>query len=438
MAIHIQMTEEAEKTYKRAALRNKLSAFLSCLLFLLLGGGILWFAVYHIVHAQPPQFIAYKPKVKPNAKTTKKQPTEENAITVEPSAAIPITSVVATINPNAVDMPIPPSMSEMGDGISAGAGLLDGFGAGDLGDSLGVGGDGIGSPEGGGSTLEGTFYDLKKKRNGAPSGLKGGAENQNAVIEALAKFFTNWNEAELNKYYKSPTKLYASNWYLPVAYAKYGPIAFQVGDSKKPESQWECQPAAWVAVYRGRVIAPKTGKFRFVGTGDDFLAVRFNRKTVLDAGYRLPTRWEKSNPRAAWVSGAGDGDNFRKDIASGKDKQRKDYKFIKGVPGCQIWDNELGGLIAGTPFSVKEGEAYDMEVAISEIPGGKFGFVLFIEDITDGANDKAKQYDLFRTCDVNPDVDKVMQTLKEANCYAGDNRIPFNADSWVWECVPQD
>ena len=432
------MTEEAEKTYKRAALRNKLSAFLSCLLFLLLGGGILWFAVYHIVHAQPPQFIAYKPKVKPNAKTTKKQPTEENAITVEPSAAIPITPVVTTTNPNAVDMPIPPSMSEMGDGISAGTGLLDGFGAGDLGDSLGVGGDGIGSPEGGGSTLEGTFYDLKKKRNGAPSGLKGGAENQDAVIEALAKFFTNWNEAELNKYYKSPTKLYASNWYLPVAYAKYGPIAFQVGDPKKPESQWECQPAAWVAVYRGRVIAPKTGKFRFVGTGDDFLAVRFNRKTVLDAGYRLPTRWEKNNPRAAWVSGAGDGDNFRKDIASGKDKQRKDYKFIKGVPGCQIWDNELGGLIAGTPFSVKEGQSYDMEVAISEIPGGKFGFVLFIEDITDGSNDKAKQYDLFRTCDVNPDVDKVMQALKDAGCHAGDNRIPFNTDSWVWECVPMD
>ena len=438
MAIHIQMTEEAEKTYKRAALRNKLSAFLSCLLFLLLGGGILWFAVYHIVHAQPPQFIAYKPKVKPNAKTTKKQPTEENAITVEPSAAIPITPVVTTTNPNAVDMPIPPSMSEMGDGISAGTGLLDCFGAGDLGESLGDGGDGIGSPEGGGSTLEGTFYDLKKKRNGAPSGLKGGAENQDAVIEALAKFFTNWNEAELNKYYKSPTKLYASNWYLPVADAKYGPIAFQVGDPKKPESRWECQPSAWVAVYRGRVIAPKTGKFRFIGTGDDFLAVRFDRKTVLDAGYRLPTRWEKNNPRAAWVSGAGDGENFRRDIACGKDKKRKDYKFITGIPGCRIWDGELGGLIAGTPFKVTEGESYDIEIAISEIPGGKFGFVLFIEDITDGANDKAKQYDLFRTCDVNPNIDKVMQALKEANCYAGDNRIPFNGDSWVWECVPQD
>ena len=355
------MTEAAAKIYKKAALRNKLSSFLSCLLFLLLGGG-----------------------------------------------------------------------------MSAGMGVLDYFGAGDLGDSLSGGGDGIGTPEGSGSTLEGTLYDLKKKRNGTPTGLKGGAENQDAVIEALAKFFTNWNEAGLNRYYRSPIKLYASNWYLPVAEAKYGPIAFQVGDPKKPESRWECRPSAWLAVYRGRVTAPKTGKFRFIGTGDDFIAVRFDRKTVLDAGYRLPTRWDKNNPRAAWVSGSGDGDNFRNDIASGKDKNRKAYKFIKGIPGCQIWDNELGGLIAGTPFFVKEGMVYDIEIAISEITGGKFGFVLFIEDITDGANDKAKQYDLFRTSDVNPDVDKVMQALKEAGCHAGDYRIPFNTDSWVWECVPMD
>ena len=434
MAIHIQMTEEAEKTYKRAALRNKLSAFLSCLLFLLLGGGILWLAVYHIVHAQPPQFIAYKPKAKPNAKTTKKQPTEENAITVEQSAAIPTTPVIMSTNPNAVDMPIPPSMSGMGDGISAGTGLLDGFGAGDLGDSLGVGGDGIGSPEGGGSTLEGTFYDLKKKRNGAPSGIQ--PSNQMQVVEALAKFFSSWNEAELNKYYKSPTKLYASNWYLPVAYAKYGPIAFQVGDPKKKESQWECQPSAWVAVYRGRVIAPKTGTFRFIGTGDDFFAVRFDRKKALTAGYRLATEYDKKSPDDCFT--------YHGDAAVRQNrldkflKANRGYEMIKGVPGCGIWDSELGGLVAGAPFKVREGESYDIEIAISEIPGGKFGFVLFIEDITDGKNSKAKQYDLFRTCDVNPDVDKVMQALKDAKCHAGDNRIPFNTDSWVWESVPQD
>ena len=438
MAIHIQMSEDAEKALKRASLRNKLSALLSCILFILLGGGILVYVVYNVVAAEPASFVSYKPKAKPNAKTTRKQPSEENAIQEEASASDPTTPVIVSNSPTAVSMPIATSMADMGEGLSADIGLGDGLGAGDLGDGLGGGGDGLGSKEGGGSTLEGTFYDLKLKPNGAPSGLKGGAENQNPVIEALAKFFANWNESELNKYYKSETKLYASSWYLPVAQAKYGPIAFEVGDPNQPEEKWECKPSAWLAVYRGRVIAPKTGKFRFIGTGDDFFAVRFDRKTVLDAGYRLPTRWDKKNPRAAWVSGHGDGEAFRADIASGKDKKRKDYKFIKGIPGCKIWDDELGGLIAGTPFKVEEGEAYDIEIAISEIPGGKFGFVLFIEDVTDGANNSAKQYDLFRTCDTNPDVDKVMQALKDAKCHAGDNRIPFNEDSWVWECVPMD
>ena len=432
------MSEDAEKALKKASLRNKLSALLSCLLFLLLGGAILIYVVYHVVQAAPASFVSYKPKAKPNAKTTRKQPSEENAIQEEASASDPTTPVLVTNSPTAVAMPIATSMADMGEGLSADIGLNDGLGTGDLGDSLGGGGDGMGSTDGGGSTLEGTFYDLKLKKNGAPSGLKGGAENQNSVIEALSKFFANWNEAELNKYYRSETKLYASNWYLPVAQAKYGPIAFQVGDPKKPESQWECQPSAWLAVYRGKVVAPKTGKFRFIGTGDDFFAVRFDRKTVLDAGYRLPTRWDKSNPKAAWVSGHGDGENFRKDIASGKDKKRKDYKFIKGIPGCKIWDDELGGLIAGNTFKVEEGETYDIEIAISEIPGGKFGFVLFIEDVTDGANNNAKKYDLFRTCDTNPDTKAVMQALKDAGCFVQEATIPFNEDSWVWESVPMD
>ena len=432
------MSEDAEKALKKASLRNKLSALLSCILFILLGGGILVYVVYNVVAAEPASFVSYKPKAKPNAKTTRKQPSEENAIQEEASASDPTTPVIVSNSPTAVSMPIATSMADMGEGLSADIGLGDGLGAGDLGDGMGGGGDGLGSKEGGGSTLEGTFYDLKLKPNGAPSGLKGGAENQNSVIEALSKFFANWNANELNKYYKSETKLYASSWYLPVAQAKYAPIAFEVGDPNQPEEKWECKPSAWLAVYRGRVIAPKSGKFRFIGTGDDFLAVRFDGKTVLDAGYRLPTRWDKKNPKAAWVSGHGDGEAFRADIASGKDKKRKDYKFIKGIPGCKIWDDELGGLIAGTPFKVEEGEAYDIEIAISEIPGGKFGFVLFIEDVTDGANNSAKQYDLFRTCDTNPDVDKVMQALKDAKCHAGDNRIPFNEDSWVWECVPMD
>ncbi len=429
MAIHIQMSEDAEKALKRASLRNKLSALLSCILFILLGGGILVYVVYNVVAAEPASFVSYKPKAKPNAKTTRKQPSEENAIQEEASASDPTTPVIVSNSPTAVSMPIATSMADMGEGLSADIGLGDGIGAGDLGESMGGGGDGLGSKEGGGSTLEGTFYDLKMKKNGAPSGLN--PSDQAGVVTALAKYFASWNEQELNKYYKSETKLYASSWYLPVASARYAPIAYEVGDPNQPESKWECKPSAWLAVYRGRVIAPKTGKFRFIGTGDDFFAVRFNRKTVLEAGYWAPSYFDKNNPGASMI--------MHQDRREAFLKKRKGYEMITSVTGCDKWNKEIGGLVAGDVFSVREGESYDIEIAITEIPGGAFGFVLFIEDVTDGKNSHAKQYDLFRTCDTNPDIDKVMQALKEAKCeMGGAQRIPFNEDSWVWECVPVD
>jgi len=425
------MSEETERELKKASLRNKLSALLSCILFILLGGGILILVVYNVVATEPASFVSYKPKAKPNAKTTRKQPSEENAIQEESSASDPTTPVIVSNSPTAVSMPIATSIADMGEGLSADIGMGEGFGASDLGEGLGGGGDGLGSKDGGGSTLEGTFYDLKLKKNGASSGLKGGPQGEAAVVEALAKFFRSWNEQELNKYYKSETKLYASSWYLPVASARYAPIAYEVGDPSKPESQWECKPAAWLAVYRGRVIAPKSGKFRFIGTGDDFFAVRFDGKTVLEAGYRAPSYYDKSNPTGCYISDPAKRAQFLKD--------RKGYEMITSVTGCDKWNKEIGGLVAGKEFKVEEGKTYDIEIAISEIPGGAFGFVLFIEDVTEGKNSKAKQYDLFRTCDTNPDIDKVMQALKDAKCeMQGGARIPFNEDSWVWESVPMD
>ena len=101
MSIHIQMSEDAEKALKRASLRNKLSALLSCMLFLLLGGAILVYVVYHVIEAAPPSFLPYKPKAKPNAKTTRKQVSEGNAIQEESMVSAPATPVILTNTPNA-------------------------------------------------------------------------------------------------------------------------------------------------------------------------------------------------------------------------------------------------------------------------------------------------------------------------------------------------
>ena len=435
MALHIQMSEEAEKELRRAELRNKLSSIGACLLFMLLGGGLLVFTTIYIAGEIPAEFISYVPPAEDgppsNAPVQKELTQKSSAPTAEVSP-----SVIVAQGATAVNMaPVNISTSE---GLDFNTDIDMGLSMdGDLGAGLGDGGSGLGSGTAGGSALEGTFYDLKQTQRGAPTGLK--PEARDKVVEVLAGFFQrNWNAGSLNRYYASKQKLYASNFYLPVGMADYGPIAYKVGDPAQPKEKWVCKPAAWLAVYRGNVRAPKSGKFRFIGTGDDFLAVRFNRKTVLDAGYHLPTLWDKENPRKSWVSSTGDLKNYQELLKSGRDRNRKDYELIKSIPECKIWNNELGGLTAGTIFEVKEGQTYPIEIAISEIPGGKFGFVLFIEEVTNGKNSKAKKYDIFRTNFSLPNKKEVETLLKEAKCLPreGFEAIPYNEDSLIWTVVP--
>ena len=90
----------------------------------------------------------------------------------------------------------------------------------------------------------------------------------------------------------------------------------------------------------------------------------------------------------------------------------------------------------------EEGKEYPIEIAVAEIGGigdmgGNFGFVLFIEDITNGKNSKAKAYDLFRTNFSEPSADDINRMLEEAKCQpvGGKDRImniPYLKDSPIW------
>lgn len=114
-----------------------------------------------------------------------------------------------------------------------------------------------------GAGLKGYLVDLKRTKNGKPSGLKGGFSSQVEFVKALHDYFkAGWSRKKLGNYYRSENALYAPFIYMPPVSARYAPLAFGLGDALKPESQWECKPSAWLIVYRGRVIAPRTGKFR--------------------------------------------------------------------------------------------------------------------------------------------------------------------------------
>ena len=431
MAIHIQMSEEAEREMRRASLRNKLSSLLACILFVGGGGLILTLTVVFIAAEVPAEFLAYVPPAQDAPPTNEPTTQQLSSKAASPSSNVsPSVIVSATAAPVAmaeVDIPMDDSM-DVGVSMDLGMGLGDGFG-----DGLGEGGEGLGSGSAGGSALVGTFYDLKQTKSGAPTGLVSGGAGEAKVLEVLNGFLKSWSETTLNKYYKSPNKLYASSFYLPVCKAEYGPKAYGVGDKVKE--------GAWVAVYRGKVRAPKSGKFRFVGTGDECIAVRFNRKMVLEAGYRLPSRWTKENPGRAKVSG-GDGAAYWKEVKEGKDKVHKGYERVK-VNGLNVWNNdstELGGLTAGAEFEVEEGKVYPIEVMVTEVPGGKFGVMLLIDDRSEKLDYKnpGNKYHLFRTNFSTPNEKSILDLIKKERCNLGDKlEVPqYNSESLIWVAVP--
>ncbi len=417
MALHIQMTPEAEATLKRKLLRSKLSAIAACLGFVLAGGAALYLVTIVIAGNELPAFSSYEPPPSNKPPTKKPRVQELSSKSSPPSSSVAPPVIVSTASSNVVmaisDIPT----TEFGIGMSNDIG--SGLGGDGIGDGLGDGPGGMGSGDSGGSTLEGTFYDFKQTKSGASTGITPNSTNQ--ILSLYNEFFTGgWNERTFSKYYKSPTKLYSGVFMLPTCKAEYAPHAFKCSD--------KVQPSAWGVIYRGKIVAPATGKFRFVGIADDVMAVRFNRKMVLEAGWSVPTINQNNR-------GLGSEAGYRNDVVAGKHPSKAGYKFLN-VPGIPKWNNELGGLTAGDTFSVREGQTYPIEIFISEIPGGAFGFALLIEDVTDGEKG-AGNLQLFRTDMSTPTAGEVQKLLSEAGFGGGGLEWPqYSSDSLIWVAKP--
>ncbi len=431
MALHIQMSEEAEQEYKRAKLRGMLSSFGASAALCLAFGLTLTFTVIYFAQDPPAEFLAYVPPAEdlpPRAVPTTPQLSSKAAT---PSNSVAPSVIVSTgaapVAMAQIDIPMEDSADD-GLSIDIGIGLDTG-----LGDDLGDAGGGMGSSQPAGSALEGTLYDLKQSKGGAPTKVApGGKVDKIELYATVGAYLKTWSQSALARFYKSPAKLYASNFFLPMAQASLAPDAFQCAQKVKP--------AAWLVVYRGKVKSPISGKIRFVGTGDDFIGVRFNGKCVLEGGYRLPSAYKKGDLSMVHISG-GDHAKYKARIKSGEDKAHKNYEFIN-YPGIGTWNNEIGGLTAGDPVQVKEGVSYPIEIAITE-EGGKFGYVLFWEHVSDnpviknGKLINGKKFYLFRTNFSMPEQAELKKLIGNKH-KAGDNMEwpDFDPDSPIWVAVP--
>ena len=185
-----------------------------------------------------------------------------------------------------------------------------------------MGGSGLtafGFKGGFGLGLIGTFYDLKQTSAKEP--LNSPAQ----AVDDLKNFIKNWDPAILAKYYRARQELSTQRIYLPELQAVEATRAFGVENDVKP--------SLWVVHYRGKVIAPKTGVFRFRGLSSDWMTVRFDKKNAFDGG---------------------SGSVFALDPEVNQTKS--------------AWINMVGG------------KTYDMEILIGNYPGGVVYANLFIEE----------------------------------------------------------
>jgi len=193
------------------------------------------------------------------------------------------------------------------------------------------------------NALVGEFYDTKQDPSHKPTGMTP------AELGTVIADFTGhggWNERELaRKYFQPNVKLYQTRFYIPIMQADAAPKAFNC--------EKEVQPSRWIIVYRGNVSPPKSGKYRFVGTADDVLVVRFNRQNVFDHGYHVGT--------------------------TGLHGSKSQKPTIYHYPNNPHYEGNLGYAV-GIEFEARAGSTYPIEVLISEIPGGQFGASLLIEE----------------------------------------------------------
>jgi hypothetical protein len=229
--------------------------------------------------------------------------------------------------------------------------------------------------------LPGTFYDFKQNKSGKPTPMMGGAPEKfgdpsngpaiglysKAVNEFMDKGFT---PSSLSDVFRAPDTLLASQIFIPPCPATEAPKAYGVGEL--------CKPSRWIAHYKGAVKAPQNGKFRFVGSGDDFLVIRWDRKVVLDSGYQH------------FVVG-------NENIYPGFGKK----------PFDETHPSKLGKpLRCGPWITATRDKETPLEIVIGETPGGTFYAIVLIE-VADASGKPDGHLRLFRmTTDELPDAIK--------------------------------
>ena len=297
--------------------------------------------------------------------------------------------------------------------LSAGAiggGSSKGFGGGSgggIGAGKGVGSGGgrnfvslfgmKGGPNANAGGLIGTLYDLKQTADRKPTSAAPANTGIGPYRTSVREFLeSGWSAGRLQRFFKSPDKLVSGQLFITGRSADDAPKAFEVEKLMKP--------SRWVVHYRCYVEMPSSLPFRFVGSGDDFLVVRWNRKIALDDGYET------------YLAGGGNYKDFGVKVT-------QEFKVDRRPGG-------LHRLKAGPWIQVTKGPKVPVEVLIGETPGGVFDCYLAIEVAKSGTKVNG-QYEgegklkLFR-CSADPLPAGVSQDKRGLD-------IDMDAKGWIFK-----
>jgi len=232
------------------------------------------------------------------------------------------------------------------------------------------------------ASLIGILYDLKQTQDRSKTGMTVNLYSQ-VVDEFLSKKL---DDSVMDRFYRVTQPLYATQFYIPIMNAKEAPKAF---GAEKTVS-----PSMWLIHYKGQVVPPETGRFRFVSYADDWLAVAVNGETALVAARQdvklTQTLW-KSPEKAGMKAGN-------------------------------------GNLKVGDWIDFKKGVPFDIDIMIGERPGGYFCAFLMIEK--EGGSYEMTPDGKFP---ILPIFQVAPRKAKATNITAGP---PFSETPSVWPALP--
>jgi len=267
--------------------------------------------------------------VEEDASNEPKVTIQQRQLPTPPSASATVANVITTTAPTSVSIP---DTNEMTSIESPDFGSSDDFG-------MGFGFDAQGEAQGimtafgrvssGGMT--GYLFDMKKNRKEEPV-----VNFNSALVHVRGE---NYQQRSFKDYYRAEVNLSFSYLVLDNTSADLGPKSFQAED--------EIEPSRWFAVYEGVLSSDHDKEVRFLGRFDDTILVFLNEEVVFDGSW------------------GGQYSKIYQECSS-----RGEQSSLPRVIGRTTCIGDYVQLNAGD----------ELRIVVAEIPGGRMGGGLFIEE----------------------------------------------------------